>query len=134
MTACVLDTDVVIAALDRRDAHHSRAAQALSAMIDSGVDLLMSTVNYAEALVRPAEDRQTLDRAVEAIRALGIRPVAPSSSIALDAARLRSLGISLPDGFALASARSERAAVASFDRRVQRALGDAGLSLAPQLA
>ncbi len=63
MSACVLDTDVVIAALDRRDAHPD-AARAVSAMIEARVELLISTVNYAEALVRPAEDEARLRAAV----------------------------------------------------------------------
>jgi predicted nucleic acid-binding protein len=134
VTACALDADVVIAALDRRDGHHNRAARALLAMIDDGVEMLMSTVNYAEVLVRPAEDERALSAAIESVRALGIRLVAPTGQVALDAARLRTLGVSLPDGFTLATAQAERAAVASFDRRVRRALAEAGLALAPQLA
>jgi predicted nucleic acid-binding protein len=133
LTGCVLDTDVVIAALDRADAHHARAARALTAMIEGRVDLLLSTVNYAEVLVRPAEDERTLGKAIDAIDALGIRLVAPTPAVALDAARIRGLGVSLPDGFALATARTERAAIASFDRRVRRVLDEVELDLAPAL-
>ena len=133
MSACVVDTDVVIAALDRGDAHHGRATRAIGEMVEAGVELMMSTVNYAEALVRPSEDERALGRAMDAMRMLGIRVVAPTAPMAVEAARLRNLGISLPDGFALATAKAERAAVASFDRRVRRALADAGLTLAPQL-
>jgi predicted nucleic acid-binding protein len=134
LKACVLDTDVVIAALDRGDGLHQRAAAALTAMIESRVDLLMSTVNYAEALVRPAADERTLRTAVDAIGALGIRLVAPSALIARHAALLRGSGVSLPDGFALATAQAERASLASFDRRVQRALPRAEIELAVGLA
>lgn len=133
MTACVLDTDVVIAALDRRDAHHARAAGMLREMIASDVERLLSTVNYAEALVRPAEDEQRLRTAVDAIDALGIKLVDPTPTVARDAARLRASNISLADGFALATARSSGAVLASFDRRVQRALSSAGIELAPAL-
>ncbi|MBA3422849.1 MAG: hypothetical protein H0U12_13340 [Thermoleophilaceae bacterium] len=45
MSACVLDTDAVIATLDRRDAHHSDASLPVSAMIDGRVELLISTVD-----------------------------------------------------------------------------------------
>jgi len=124
----------VIAALDRSDAHHDSAAKAIIEMTEAGVELVLSTVNYAETLVRPAGDERSLRTAVEAIRALRVRLVAPSASVAVEAARLRSLGVSLPDGFALATAKAERAAVASFDRRVRRALDPAGVELAPQLA
>ena len=67
MSGCVLDTDVVIAALDRQDSHHAAAA------------------------------------------------------------------VSLADGFALATAQAERASVATFDRRVRRALPKLGLELASRL-
>lgn len=127
MSACVLDTDVVIAALDRGDAHHQAADTALRAMFEDDVALLLSLVNYAEALVRPAEDEQTLRVAIEAIRTLGITLVAPTMGIATDAARYRALNVSLADGFAMATAASRGATLASFDRRVQRALPKVGL-------
>lgn len=133
MTACVLDTDVAIAALDRADTHHRAAATALRAMIHEGVPLLMSLINYAETLVRPAEDESALLAAIAAIDALGIQLSAPSPVIARDAARLRALNISLADGFALATARAQGACVASFDRRVRRALRSARIELAPAL-
>jgi predicted nucleic acid-binding protein len=133
VTGCVLDTDVVIAALDRADAHHRAAAKALRAMIDGNVPLLLSLINYAETLVRPAENESALRTAVAAIDALGIRLSAPTPAIARDAARLRALNISLADGFALATARANDASVASFDRRVRRAIQSAGIELAPAL-
>ena len=124
---------MVIAALDRRDAHHREAAKAIAGTLEDGDQLLLSTINYAEALVRPAEDTRTLPVAVDAIAALGIRPVAPTAAIARDAARFRSFGISLADGFALATARTNSATVASFDRRVQRAMAELGIDAPPRL-
>lgn len=50
-------------------------------------DLLLSLVNYAETLVRPAENHDTMRAAIEALTALGIRLVAPTPAIARDAAR-----------------------------------------------
>jgi predicted nucleic acid-binding protein len=134
MNGCVLDTDVVIAALDRRDAHHSKAAEAITSLSKEGVPLLLSLVNYAETLVRPAEDEETLRMARDALSAMGIRLVAPTRAIAVDAARHRALNISLADGFALATAQARDAHVASFDLRVRRALPKVGLELAPQLS
>ena len=132
MSACVLDTDVVIAALDRRDANHAKAAKATVAMIEDGTALLLSLINYAETLVRPAEDSDAaLSTAVDALAALGIRLVAPTAAIAVDAARPRAMTISLADGFALATAQAHDADVASFDRRVRRALPAIGLRLVP---
>lgn len=134
MSACVLDTDVVIAALDRHDAHHKAATKAMRTMIERETPLLLSTVNYAEALVRPAEDERSLRAAVDAIAVLGIRLVAPTPPVARDAARHRGLAVSLADGFALATAQAHDASVATFDRRVRRALAGLGLSLAPELS
>jgi predicted nucleic acid-binding protein len=129
VSACVLDTDVMIAALDRGDPHHRAAARGLKAMLKQDVGLLLSLVNYAETLVKPAEDERTLRTAVDAIATLGIKLVAPTPASARDAARYRTLNISLADGFAMATARAHKATVASFDRRVCRALPEAGLEL-----
>lgn len=134
MSPCVLDTDVVIAALDRADAHHARAAAAFERFSADGTELLLCTVNYAEALVRPAAEQRTMRAAVDAIASLGIRLLAPDAALARNAARRRALGISLADGFALATAERADADVASFDKRVCRVLGDAGLRLSPALA
>ncbi|MEA2441346.1 MAG: hypothetical protein QOH76_2770 [Thermoleophilaceae bacterium] len=131
MTGCVLDTDVVIAVLDRSDASHRAAARSVKRMIGEGTPLFLCLVNYAEALVRPADDPEAMRTAIDAIGALGVHLVAATAPIARDAARLRGSGISLPDGFALATARARGAAVATFDRRVRRAAGRAGLELAP---
>jgi predicted nucleic acid-binding protein len=134
VSACVLDTDVVIAVLDDEDAHHRVARHAVSAMIERDTSLLLSTVNYAEALVRPAEDERTLRAAVDALAVLGVRIVAPTPPIARDAARHRALAISLADGFAIATAQAHDATLATFDRRVRRAIGKLGVPLAARLA
>jgi predicted nucleic acid-binding protein len=130
---CVLDTDVVIAALDRADAHHPAAAAAFGRFAAVGTELLICTVNYAEALVRPAERETDRRAAVDAIASLGIRTLAPDAALAREAARHRGLGISLADGFALATAARSEADLATFDGRVRRALPGAGLRLSPAL-
>lgn len=134
MSACVLDTDVVIAVLDDEDAHHRTARRAVSAMLEREMSLLLSTVNYAEALVRPAEDERLLRVATDALAVLGVRIVAPTPPIARDAARHRGLAVSLADCFAIATAQAHGAAVATFDRRVRRALRSVGVALAPELS
>jgi predicted nucleic acid-binding protein len=134
LSGCVLDTDVVIAALDRRDAHHGPAAAAFRRMTEDETELLLSAINYAESLVKPAESEGTLRAAVNAIASLRIRVIAPDAATARSAARLRGLGISLADGFALATAIAHDATVASFDKRVRRALRPAGLRLCKALA
>jgi predicted nucleic acid-binding protein len=133
MSGCVLDTDVVIATLDRRDANHGAAAKAMRRLIGDGSAMLLSTVNYAEALVRPADDPAALWKAVDAIDALGIELVPPTPAIARDAARLRGAGVSLPDGFAVATARARGATLASFDKQLRQALRGSGVKLAPGL-
>lgn len=130
MNACVLDTDFLIGALDRGDAHHGQATRAILQMLADEVTLHMCVVNYAEALVKPADDDATLRRAVEAISALRIQLMAPDPAVGRDAARLLGLGISLADGFALATARALAATVATFDSRVRRAATQTGLGLA----
>lgn len=121
MSDCVLDTDVVIGALDRGDAHHRQARELLLGLIGDGATLHLSVINYAEALVKPAENPTTLRQAIEAMATLGIHVHSPDAAVAREAARLRSLNISLADGFALATAKRLDASVASYDRRVRAA-------------
>jgi predicted nucleic acid-binding protein len=104
VATCVLGTDIVIAALDRADAHHAAAAAAFERFTAERTELVICTVNYAEALVRPAEDERSLRAAVNAIASLGIRTSSPDAALARLAARRRALGISLADGFAIATA------------------------------
>ncbi|MGC1165857.1 MAG: PIN domain-containing protein [Solirubrobacterales bacterium] len=133
MATCVLDTDVVIAALDRADAHHAAAAAAFERFTTRRTELVICTVNYAEALVRPAEDERSLRAAVDAIASLGIRTSSPDAALARVAARRRALGISLADGFALATAERVGADLASFDQRVRRALKSVDMRLSSAL-
>jgi len=134
VATCVLDTDVVIAALDRADAHHAAAAAAFQRFTVRRTELVICTVNYAEALVRPAEDERSLRAAVDAIASLGIRTSSPDAALARLAARRRALGISLADGFALATAERMGAGLASFDQRVRRALESVDVRLSSALA
>ncbi len=133
MATCVLDTDILIAALDRADAHHAAAAAAFERFTTRRIELVICTVNYAEALVRPAEDERSLRAAVDAIASLGIRTSSPDAAMARVAARRRALGISLADGFALATAERVGADLASFDQRVRRALKSVDVRLSPAL-
>jgi predicted nucleic acid-binding protein len=131
VTTCVLDADVVIAALDRADAHHGAAVRAVTRMLDEGTGMLLSLVNYAEALVRPAERDDSFRAAVAGIDALGLELVAPTPAVAREAARLRNAGISLPDGFAVATAVTRGASLIAFDARVRRIARKEGVQLQP---
>ncbi len=133
MTSCVLDTDVVIGALDRADVHHLAAKRTVAGMVEAERPVLLSTINYAEALVRPAQEGRTLRAALAAIDALGIKLIAPTALVAREAARLRALNLSLAAGFALATAQAHRASLATFDGRVRRSLPAAGVPLAAGL-
>jgi len=59
-----------------------------------------------------------------------VTTLAPTPTIARDAARYPNLGVSLADGFAIATAGAHRATLASFDHRVRRALPHAGVASA----
>jgi predicted nucleic acid-binding protein len=88
-------------------------------MLEQGVALHLCVINYAEALVKPAEAEDTLQRAVDAIASLRIALHAPDAAIARAAARLRRQNVSLADGFALATAQRLGASIASYDARVR---------------
>jgi predicted nucleic acid-binding protein len=134
VTGCVLDTDVVIAALDRSDAHHRQAAKLMRALVDASVPRLLSLINYAEVLVRPAASEASMRTALAALEAFDIELTPPTPTIARDAARLRAHHtISLADGFAMATARAHQSTLASFDKRVRRALRSAGIDLVAHL-
>ncbi len=130
MRVWTLDTDVLIAALDQSDAHHLAARSAMEPLLAEGASFVICTINYAEALVRPASSAEALELAVDAISVLGVEPQAPTAATARGAARHRGLGVSLADGFALATAQASSTAIASFDKRVLRAAEELGIPLA----
>ncbi len=80
--------------------------------------------------MQPAQSEETLETALDAFDGLGVELVTPTEAIAQDAARFRALGVSLADGFAMATARARGATLATFDRRVRKALPPAGIELA----
>jgi predicted nucleic acid-binding protein len=128
----VLDADVVIGALDASDAHHARTREYFDSWRSEGTQRLLSLVTLTEVLVAPAAQRERLAAAREAIAALEIVTHAPSEAIAVDAARLRGRHpISLPDAYALATARQVGGRLVSFDRTMMRAATEAGLSHGP---
>lgn len=125
----VLDADVVIGALDAGDAHHAAARERLTRWHRAGVRRLLGLMNLTEVLIAPAAAPARLAAAREAIAALGIAIHSPNEAIAVDAARLRNAHpISLPDAYALATARHVGGVVASFDEKVRRAAAREGLA------
>jgi predicted nucleic acid-binding protein len=129
---CVLDADVVIGWLERGDAHHVEAVELLAALAEAGTDLCMTAVNYAEVLVAPAGDPTLLMRAIDALRAIGVRTLPVDGVSAVAAAITRNGGgISLADAFALTAAQEQRATLATFDRRVRTAADREGVPVLP---
>jgi len=124
----VLDADVLIGALDDRDAHHAQVRAWFERWHRDATPRLASLVNLTEVLVGPSADPPTLRTAREALAVLGVRPHAPNEAIAVDAARLRRRHpISLPDAYAIATARHVGAQLRTFDRKVRRAADGEGV-------
>jgi predicted nucleic acid-binding protein len=125
----VVDADVVIGALDASDPHHARARRHFEAWRADGTQRVMSLITLTEVLIAPATGMARLSTARESIAALEIAFHAPNEAVAVDAARLRGrYPISLPDAYALATARQVGAGLVSFDRKVIRTAADLGLA------
>lgn len=126
----VLDSDIVIGALDGSDPHHPTSRSLFLGWQERGEDRLISLVNLSAVLVAPAADRKQLQTARGAIAALGITIHRPGEAIGVEAAQLRgSHPISLPDAYCLATADHLGASLATFDARLQRAAGEEGIAL-----
>lgn len=83
-------------------------------------ELLPRLLSSLTSPMPPPAAEETLEVGVDALAVLAVRPISPRRSRGMRAP-FRSLNITLADGFALATARRQSAAVATFDRRVRRA-------------
>jgi len=102
MGVALLDTSVVIAALNRDDALHEAASQAVLAERDRNA-LAISALTYAELLVGPL---RAGGRALEVVErfAAQVRIIDPSPAIARRAAEERvARGLKLPDAVIVAT-------------------------------
>jgi predicted nucleic acid-binding protein len=116
----VLDASVLIAQLDRADAHHQAAVKMLREW--AGDDLRLPASAYSEALVDAARQK-SLDRARELTARLGIQIEPIAAETAEAAARLRALhrSLRLPDALVLACGDVLNAdAVVTSDRSWRR--------------
>jgi predicted nucleic acid-binding protein len=117
MGLALLDTSIVIAALNRDDALHQAASGAVRAERDRHA-LAISALTYAEILVGPL---RAGGRPVEVVErfAAQVRIVDLSPSIARLAAELRATrGLKLPDAVILATGlRLEAAVIVTADAR-----------------
>lgn len=128
----VLDASVLIAHLDRGDAHHERAENLLAAA--GSQPLRASTISLAETLVAPARAGRLAD-ATAALARLGVEELPLGERAAAHLAQLRSdTGRKLPDCCVLLAAEEHRATVASFDSALVAAAGDLGLPTLDQPA
>jgi predicted nucleic acid-binding protein len=120
MGLAVVDASVLIAAVDKQDAHHERAIAELESALDQQ-RLRVPAVALSEALVGPYRRGLSYGRAVErGLRRLGrVEPV--TADIASRAAQLRTgRRIKLPDALILATAVELRAQdILTFDERWQ---------------
>lgn len=109
----MVDAGVVIAFLDRNDAHHVAATRAIRAARARGDDLILPASAYSEALVNPSRSgRAAVDIVDEVVDGLPLTIESVGRSVAADAAALRAAhgrSLRLPDALVLATARALRA-------------------------
>lgn len=120
----VLDASVLIALLDRDDAHHDRATALLRGTV--GRRKAISTVTLAEVLVGPIRvgRQDAVRRAVDRLR---VDEVGFPEDAAARLAGLRvSTGLRLPDCCVLLAAQPH-GTVATFDERLRVAADRLGL-------
>lgn len=115
----VVDSSVLVALRDPDDALHESAVRALAEAWDSGTEVVVPSIAYAEALVRPLElGGETLARAEAFFDTQIIVPI--DREDAREAARLRGLHrpwLRLPDALVLAAGVRRGATVLTGDRR-----------------
>lgn len=126
----ILDACVLIAHLDRSDDHHERADRLLLDLADH--ELGASTLTLAEVFVGPARSGR-LHVAASAVRALGVRDIAPGPDAAARLAEFRAqTGLKLPDCCVLLAAEDEGApGIGTFDEGLGRTAKGLGLDVAP---
>jgi predicted nucleic acid-binding protein len=121
----VLDASVLIGYLDAEDGQHEAAESLLAREIDD--DFTASSLTLAEVLVGPVRAGR-LDDALSALRDLEIEERQFPADAAVRLAQLRAgTGLRMPDCCVLMAAQEAEARVATFDRRLARAVQNVGL-------
>jgi predicted nucleic acid-binding protein len=117
----ILDASVLIGLLDRADAHHRAAVEAVEAADAEGIRLVAPASAYSEALVAFARAGRLPD-ARGAIAAMGITVAPLTAATAEGAAALRAQHprLRLPDAIVAASARELGGDLLSYDERLNR--------------
>jgi len=127
----VLDANVLIALLDRRDALHGQAFELVE---EHAWDAFCtSSVTFAETLVRPS--KLGLASAHEAVlRSIGVRVVPMSRAVARGVADLRAHErVGVPDATAVVTTQHAEGLLATFDRRLGKLARRHGVDLAEVL-
>ncbi|MFT4263049.1 MAG: type II toxin-antitoxin system VapC family toxin [Nocardioides sp.] len=128
MSGVALDASVLIAFLNPGDAHHPRAAAALT---EPNIGKLwIGTLTLAEVLVAPTR-LQIVPQVIARVRKLGIEDAEPGPD---DAARLAALrvrtGLRLPDCAVLLTAhRASARALWTFDARLAACAQEEGFDV-----
>jgi predicted nucleic acid-binding protein len=122
----VLDSSVLIAVFNSRDAHHAAAVRILDEA--SAEDLVLSSISLAEVLVGPARSGDE-ESALRALARLDIAEESLPGDGAVQLARLRAgTGLKMPDCCVLLAAQTANAhAIATFDSRLARAARERGV-------
>lgn len=107
MGLTVLDAGVLIGFLDRNDAHHKRARQALDDALDRNDRIVLPASALAEILVGPlrrADDAVLVVHQVVERLPVQIAPLDAEVAATAAALRARHLGLKLPDALVIATA------------------------------
>ena len=124
----VLDANVLIAFLDRHDAHHEAAVDLFERRLVDG--LAASVLTVAEALVHPARAGREA-AAMESLSAIGVQVLPATASSAEALARVRSnQQVRMPDAVALHAAVSTNSELATFDVALAAAAESIGVVVA----
>ena len=123
----VLDANVLIAHLDRNDAHHAAATERLLDVADQPFGA--SALTLAEVLAAPTR-AGSLSAAQAALRALEVSelPLPPNASERLAALRVDT-SLKLPDCCVLLAAETSLGSVLTFDDRLAREASRRGLGV-----
>lgn len=123
----VADASLLIAHLDRTDAHHRRATALLASL--GPAPLAASPLTLAEVLVGPAGAGR-LELARSALADLGVADVGLGADAPARLAELRARsGLKLPDCCVLLAAQDVGGDVATFDTRLAGAAREVGLAV-----